>query len=157
MSRPSKSDTAKKTSAKSLTSRAREIGTDCIARSARNVARKLIAGYEFHLAPYGLTLPQFTLMIMIAGAEDDTLAAIAEAADIDPSTLTRNLQGLEKLAFVEIATVEADQRKRSVWLTESGARRLEAAIPAWQSAQTETKALLGPGFVSALLRAESSL
>jgi DNA-binding MarR family transcriptional regulator len=140
-----------------LTERAREIARDCVGRAARSFARKVTQIYEAKLAPQGLTASQFVLINMIAGARDDTLSAIAAEASLDPSTLTRNLQGLEKLGLVEIATVEADQRKRSVWLTETGARKLQAAMPAWEEAQEEVSARLGAGFRNELRKAEKAL
>lgn len=142
---------------KSLTTRARQVKDNCLARASRSVARKIIAAYEAHLAPFDLSVPQFVVLLTIASARNDTLAAIAEEADIDPSTLTRNLQVLERNGLVEIAAIETDQRKRSVWLTETGARRLEAAIPSWIAAQKDVEARLGPGLLPALLRAEKAL
>lgn len=156
MSRPSKTSSAKN-SGKTLTAKAREIADTCTARSIRNVARSVIHLYDQHLEPHGFSLPQFSLLMHIAGAKDDTLAAVAEAAGLDPSTLTRNLQGLEKLGLVEIATVETDQRKRSVWLTETGARRLEAAVPAWEAAQADVEERLGSTFRAAVRKAEKTL
>jgi DNA-binding MarR family transcriptional regulator len=41
---------------------------------------------------------------------------------------------LEAEGLAEIAVVETDQRRRMVWLTETGVRRLEAAIPIWRKA-----------------------
>ena len=38
--------------------------------------------------------------------------------------------------------VESDLRRRAVWLTETGARRLEAAIPLWRKAQAKLAKLL---------------
>ena len=140
-----------------LTARAREIGRDCVGRAARSFARKVTQVYEAKLAPQGLTTSQFVLMNMIAGAKDDTLSALSAEAGLDPSTMTRNLQGLEKLGLVEIATVEKDQRKRAVWLTELGARKLLAAIPAWEKAQDEISQLLGAGFRAELRKAERAL
>jgi DNA-binding MarR family transcriptional regulator len=140
-----------------LTSLARGMQGECLAQSARKIARRLTAIYDRHLEPHELSLPQFGLMAMIAGAKDDTLAALAEIADIDPSTLTRNLQSMEKLGLVEVAAVEADQRKRSVWLTETGARKLAAAIPAWDAAQAECAETLGAGMTAAMKRAAKSL
>lgn len=140
-----------------LTARAREIARDCVGRAARSFARKVTHIYEAWLAPQGVTISQFVLMNMIAGAEDDTLSSLADEAGLDPSTMTRNLQGLEKLGLVEIATVEKDQRKRAVWLTELGARKLLAAIPAWEKAQEEVSDILGAGFRADLRKAERAL
>jgi DNA-binding MarR family transcriptional regulator len=62
------------------------------------------------------------------------LGALAERTGLDQSTLSRNLRILESEGLIEIAVVEADLRSRVVWLTETGARRLEAAIPVWRKA-----------------------
>jgi hypothetical protein len=35
---------------------------------------------------------------------------------------------------VEIVTAEQDLRRRAVWLTEAGARRLESAMASWRAA-----------------------
>lgn len=140
-----------------LTLRARAIARDCLGRAARSFARKVTQIYEARLAPLGLSASQFVMINMIAGARDDTLSALAAEAGLDPSTLTRNLQGLEKLGLVEIAAVEEDQRKRSVWLTETGARKLAAAIPAWEAAQEEVSKTLGPGFRNDLRKMEKAL
>jgi DNA-binding MarR family transcriptional regulator len=157
MTRAGKTPSAKNSGTRSLTTKARAVVETCTARSVRNVARRVIQLYDEHLEPHGFSLPQFSLLMLIAGARDDTLAAIAEAAGLDPSTLTRNLQGLEKLGLVEIAAVEADQRKRSVWLTETGARRVEAAIPAWEAAQAAVEEKLGAGFHALVRKAEKAL
>ena len=140
-----------------LAARARAIGGDCYARAARNLARRITQIYDRRLAPHDFTLPQFSMLVMIAGAKDDTLGALAAEAGLDPSTLTRNLQGLEKLGLVEIASVEEDQRRRAVWLTEAGSRRLSTALPAWQAAQQEVAAALGPRLAAELARASATL
>jgi DNA-binding MarR family transcriptional regulator len=67
-------------------------------------------------------------------AADDTIGGLVERTGLDQSTLSRNLRALEAERLVEIATVERDLRRRAVLLTESGARRLEAAIPLWRAA-----------------------
>ena len=152
-----KTATEKNSPQRDLTQRSREIARDCVGRAARSFARKVTQIYEAKLAPQGVTTSQFVLMNMIAGAKDDTLSALAADAGLDPSTMTRNLQGLEKLGLVEIAAVEKDQRKRVVWLTELGARKLAAAIPAWEEAQEEISRILGAGFRADLRRAERAL
>jgi DNA-binding MarR family transcriptional regulator len=73
-------------------------------------------------------------MAQIAVANDDTLGALAQRTGLDQSTLSRNLRTLEAEGLAEIAVVETDQRRRMVWLTETGVRRLEAAIPIWRKA-----------------------
>jgi DNA-binding MarR family transcriptional regulator len=91
-----------------------------------------------------LSLAQLGLMAEIAAAADDTLGALAERTGLDQSTLSRNLRTLEAEGLIEIAAVEADLRRRAVWLTELGARRLEAAIPAWRKAHAKLARRLSP-------------
>lgn len=87
-----------------------------------------------HLASSGLTLAQFHLLAHIASASDDSIAGLALQAGLDPSTLSRNLQVLARAGWIEITIAEADLRRRAVWLTETGARRLEVAVAVWRKA-----------------------
>jgi DNA-binding MarR family transcriptional regulator len=106
----------------------------CAGWASRLAARRITNFLEERMHDSGLSLAQFGLMGQIAAAPDDTLGALAERTGLDQSTLSRNLRGLEAAGFVEIAIADDDQRRRAVWLTEQGARRLEAAIPIWRSA-----------------------
>jgi DNA-binding MarR family transcriptional regulator len=103
--------------------------------TARALARRLTRFFEYRMAAAGLGFAQFTLLAHLAAATDDTIGALAERVDLDPSTLSRNLRSLERAGLVEIAMVEGDLRRRAVWLTEEGARRLERAVAAWRSAR----------------------
>ncbi|MNP65853.1 hypothetical protein D3C76_1614830 [compost metagenome] len=53
---------------------------------------------------------------------------------LDRSTLGRNLRVLEGEGLVTLVEGE-DMRNRIVLLTEAGAERLKAALPAWEAAQ----------------------
>ena len=102
------------------------------------------------MAEAGLSFPQFGLMAEIAAADDDTVGALAERMGLDQSTLSRTLRTLAAEGLVEIAVVESDQRKRMVWLTEAGARRLEAALVAWRRAQAKLARQVSPDAVRRL-------
>ncbi len=97
-----------------------------------------------------LTAAQIGLMAQIAVIPDDTLGGLARRTGLEQSTLSRNLRTLEAAGLIEIAVVETDQRRRAVWLTEAGARRLEAALPVWRRAQTKLAELLSPGLARRL-------
>lgn len=105
----------------------------------------------------GLSLAQFGLMAQIAAAPDDTLGALAERTGLDQSTLSRNLRGLEAAGLVEIAIAEEDQRRRAVWLTEEGARRLQAALPVWRDAHAALAERLDPRLALRLAEASEQL
>ena len=70
--------------------------------------------------------------------------ALAQRTGLDQSTLSRNLRTLEVDGLIEIAVVETDLRRRMVWLTETGARRLEASIPIWRAAHAKLARSLSP-------------
>ena len=100
------------------------------------MAERLVSRFlEAQLQKSGLSIAQFSLMAQVAAARDDTVNALAERMGLDQSTLSRNLQALERLGLVEIVVAETDLRRRAVWLTETGVRRLQAALPVWREAQ----------------------
>jgi len=135
---------AKQVPAKSLVRDAREAIATCAGWSSRLAARRITNFLEERMGYAGLSLSQFGLMAQIAAAPDDTLGALAERLGIDQSTLSRNLRGLEAAGLVEIAIADSDQRRRAVWLTEEGARRLEAAIRLWREAHAALAKRLDP-------------
>ena len=118
--------------------------------------RRITRFLEARMHATGLSIAQFGLMAHIAAAGDDTIGALAERAGLDQSTLSRNLRGLEQAGLVEITLVETDLR-RSVWLTETGARRLEAAIPAWRRAHEALAQLVEPSDVQRIAAASRAL
>jgi len=122
---------------KTLRGDARALVESCPGALSRLAARRITQFLDQELAPTGISSGQLTLMAQIAAAEDDTLGGLAARAGLEQSTLSRNLRTLETAGLVEITTVENDLRRRAVWLTETGARRLEAAIPLWRKAQAK--------------------
>jgi len=129
----------------------------CAGWNSRIAARRITQFLEKRMTASGLTIAQFGLMAQIAGAADDTLGSLADRLGLDQSSLSRNLHALERDRLVEIAAVERDQRKRSVWLTEHGARRLEAAMPVWRSAHAALAAVLEPELARRLAIASEAL
>jgi DNA-binding MarR family transcriptional regulator len=124
-------------SPRTLRADARTALETCAGWNLRRAARRATQFLEERMMASGVSFSQFGLMAEIASAEDDTVSAIAERMGLDQSTLSRTLRTLEAEGLVEIAIVESDQRKRMVWLTEQGARRLEAALAAWRQAHAE--------------------
>ena len=121
---------------KTLRSDAGVLVEACAGCNLRQAARLVTQFLEREIADSGLSLAQLGLMARIATALDDTLGELARRTGLDQSTLSRNLRTLETLGLIEIAMVETDLRRRVVWLTETGAQRLEAAIPLWRRGQT---------------------
>jgi DNA-binding MarR family transcriptional regulator len=129
----------------------------CAGWNSRLAARRVTQFLEKRMTGSGLTIAQFGLMAQIAAASDDTLGTLAERLGFDQSSLSRNLHALEREGLVEIAVVERDQRKRAAWLTENGARRLEAAMPVWRSAHAALAEVLDPRLARQLASASQAL
>lgn len=120
---------------RTLVGEAHQAIESCAGLNARFAARQLTGFIEERMRDTELSLAQFGLLAHIAAARDDTIGALAERSGLDQSTLSRNLRGLQKEGLVEIVTAERDLRRRAVWLTEKGARRLAGAMPSWRRAQ----------------------
>ena len=129
---------------KTLRTDARVLVETCAGWNSRLAARRISQFLDRALAETGLTAAQLGLMAQVAAAADDTLGALARSTGLEQSTLSRNLRTLEGQGLIEIAGVESDLRRRAVWLTETGARRLEAAIPLWRKAQARLARQLSP-------------
>ena len=142
---------------KTLRTDARALVESCAGWNSRLAARRISQFLDRELQETGLTGGQLGLMAQIAAAADDTLGALARSTGLEQSTLSRNLRTLEGQGLIEIAVVETDLRRRAVWLTETGARRLEAAIPLWRKAQAKLARLLSPELPRRLAAAADEL
>jgi DNA-binding MarR family transcriptional regulator len=135
---------------KTLRTEAEALVETCAGWNSRLAARRISQFLDREMAQLHLTAAQIGLMAQIAVISDDTLGGLARRAGLEQSTLSRNLRTLEAAGLIEIALVETDLRRRAVWLTEAGARRLEAAIPVWRRAQAKLSKLLSPGLARRL-------
>ena len=142
---------------KTLVDDARAALESCAGLNSRLAARRITQFLENRMTNTGLSVAQFGLMAHVAAALDDTLGALAARTGLDQSTLSRNLRGLESEGLVEITIIDTDLRRRSVWLTEVGARRLEVALPIWQQAHASLAELIKPHLVSNLATAAEAL
>jgi DNA-binding MarR family transcriptional regulator len=137
-------------SPKTLQSDARNAVDTCAGWNIRSAARRISQFLEIRLQAANLSFAQFGLMAEIAAASDDSISALATRMGLDQSTLSRTLRTLEAEGLVEIAVAEIDQRRKLVWLTEKGARRLETALAVWRKANAELERLLSVDLVRRL-------
>jgi DNA-binding MarR family transcriptional regulator len=142
---------------KTLRADARALVETCAGWNSRLAARRITQFLDRELADLGVGAAQLGLMAQIAVIADDTLGALAERTGLDQSTLSRGLRTLENAGLIEIAVVESDRRRRAVWLTETGARRLEAAIPVWRRAHAKLARRLSPEIARRLADATAAL
>ena len=120
----------------------REIGRTCACFKVRKAARAITKLYEEVLRPSGLRATQFSLLMAARVMGPVTVVKLAEVMVMDRTTLTRNLQILEKRGLIAIKPGE-DRREREVTLTASGMEVLTKAVPLWEEAQNRVKKGLG--------------
>ena len=117
---------------------------ECACFSVRRAARAVTQLYDDMLRPSGLRATQFSLLAVIRLMGTGTITALADAAVMDRTTLTRNLKPLAEAGLVAVREGD-DARVREVTLTAAGRARLAAAQPCWEQAQRRmTDALGGP-------------
>lgn len=114
-------------------------GEPCFCALARRASRTLTDLYERELEPYGITLPQFSLLRAAGALGPIGISELAARLKLDRTTLGRNLKLLEKMGLVLLAGNSEDQRERLVSLTAKGARVSTQALAAWQAAQAKVR------------------
>lgn len=117
--------------------------TPCYCAAARAVSRKTTALYDAELQPAGINLAQYSLMRRIGRARAPSLTELARRAELDRSTVGRNVRILEKMKLARLTTAE-DQRESAVRLTSAGVETLLRAEPLWAKAQRRIEAAIGP-------------
>jgi DNA-binding MarR family transcriptional regulator len=118
------------------------VRTECTGSSLRRATRAVSRIYDEALAPAGLRGTQFSLLIALSFFKEAPLLRVAEELGLDRTTLTRNLQPLERAGLVA-SSPGKDQRVRLLRLTDSGQRTLQRAYPLWEEAQAKVVNALG--------------
>jgi DNA-binding MarR family transcriptional regulator len=114
-----------------------EAMTICACINTRRASRAITRFYDEMLKPSGLLSTQFTLLIAIyINSDMITTTGLAKQLDIDRTTLTRNLDILQKNDLIEISSSD-DKRKHPILLTAKGIGAMEKAVPMWQKAQNK--------------------
>lgn len=123
---------------------ARMIGETCACYHVRHAARVITRAYDEALRPVGLRGPQFSILTALKVATDLSISRLAKHMGMDRTTMSRNLQPLEREGLVTVSPQGRGQT-RTVAITEAGRRRHEAAVPHWQRVQSRAMAALGGG------------
>jgi DNA-binding MarR family transcriptional regulator len=133
-----------------LDPRALAHATACTCFSLRKAARAVTQLYDEALRPTGLRATQFSMLTLLQAAGKVPMSHLADEAVMDRTTLSRNLDVLERDGLVRIRP-GADARVREVELTPAGMAKLETAYPHWQRAQRAVARSLGPRRVERML------
>jgi DNA-binding MarR family transcriptional regulator len=128
----------------------KEIGRTCACFKVRKAARAITQIYEEVLRPSGLRATQFSLLMATRVMGPVTVLNLAQVTVMDRTTLTRNLQILEKRGLISIKPGE-DRREREISLTAAGVEVLAKALPLWEEAQERVRKGLGEARLQNLL------
>jgi DNA-binding MarR family transcriptional regulator len=122
----------------------------CACGRLRRASRALTQLYDDLMAPAGLRVTQFSLLRTLSREGPLRITALAEAALLDRTALSRNLDPLVTRGLVRIVP-GTDARTREVALTRAGVASLRAAVPHWKRAQARVSKALGPTRLDALI------
>lgn len=117
---------------------------NCTCFNLRKATRAVTQLYDEALRPCGLYATQFTLLAAISSTDKVTITELSRALIMDRTTLTRNLNPLQKSGYVEVVPGE-DKRTRLLSLTRSGQKVLKEAMTLWSQVQKQVVKTLGKG------------
>jgi DNA-binding MarR family transcriptional regulator len=115
----------------------------CACATARLVSRVLTQLYDSRLKRAGMEAPQFTLLMTLEKKGASSQTDLGRRYALDKTTVSRNLQLLEKKGWITRSPGE-DRRERRFELTTAGRKRLDAAKPEWKKVQDQLRAALTP-------------
>jgi len=125
---------------------AREVGrliaSQCVAVRVRRLGRVITRIYDAALAKHGINIAQLNLLAAIAVAERARPSDLTRLLDVEKSTMSRNLKGMEALGWVR-SNPNMPRRGRRLSLTPAGSRMLVEMRAVWAKAQATALAELG--------------
>jgi DNA-binding MarR family transcriptional regulator len=131
---------------------AQTIMEECLALRVRRLSRIVTRLFDGALRPFGLTVCQLTLLVVLEQSGPSAPLAVAKRLDLDKSTLSRNLGRLIDNGWVR-ETPDGPGKRLEV--TSAGRELLGKAYGSWAKAQGESETRLGRGLVDALQRLEA--
>lgn len=120
----------------------------CYCTNLRRAALWSTEYYDKVLAPSGLSVAQYYLLINLSRMGKANLSCWAERVGLDRTTMVRNVKLLENKGLV----APAEGRGRTFALTDAGKETLSQGIVLWERAQSELNEKLGADDAAALLR-----
>ncbi len=124
--------------------------TVCHCQALRQAARRVSALYDAAMAPLGLRVSQYGILVRLQAGGPRGIQALAAELVMDRTTLGRNIRPLERDGLLTAIPDPADRRGRLLAVTPAGADLVARAAPAWRAAQAEYEARCGAEDAAAL-------
>lgn len=121
----------------------------CTNLKLRQLTRRVSQRYDLQMARSGLKTTQYSLLSYVVKLGPIRPADLAQAMEMEPSTLTRNLKALVAAGWVVVAA-GADGRSRAISATSPGHEKWLDAQRHWKLAQLSLNQTLGETRVVAL-------
>ncbi|WP_323034325.1 MarR family winged helix-turn-helix transcriptional regulator [Pararhodobacter sp.] len=105
--------------------------SECLVLNTIAAARVLLRHYDAKLKEFDVTAQQFALLAAVRLYEGEPVATLAQRVFLDRTSLTRNLDLLERKGLVRRASGTVGN-VRLCELTEKGSALLDQLLPEWQ-------------------------
>ncbi|MES0807911.1 MarR family winged helix-turn-helix transcriptional regulator [Roseibium sp. SCPC15] len=114
----------------------------CVLDNARKAARAVSRHYDRLARKVGMTAGQFSVLVAIRQARNETTGGLADRLSMERTTLVRNIALLERKGLVTSSS-STDGRGKNYQLSDEGKKLLDEAIPLWRQAQNDVRDILG--------------
>jgi len=125
---------------------------ECLATRMRRLNRVISCVYDRAFRPIGLTASQVSILVVLAATDGAKPAEVCLALQMDKSTLSRNIQLMQRQGWVQTAATY-DARSHRLEVTEVARGLIEQALPLWRGAQAQAREVLGHAVVDQLFEA----
>lgn len=122
------------------------IQESCVAYNLGKAYKVVNRLYEEELRAVGLTNSQFAVLVTLARFGEMSSHALAEKLGSDPSTVSRNMDLLERRDLVKEKVDKRDRRVRLYTITDEAEETLNAGVQRWKRAQRRALRALGRPF-----------
>ncbi|MFP4300455.1 MAG: MarR family winged helix-turn-helix transcriptional regulator [Alkalispirochaetaceae bacterium] len=118
----------------------------CVAYNLGKAYKVVNRLFEEELREVGLTNSQFAVLVTLARFGEMSSHALAEKLGSDPSTISRNMDLLERRNLVEEQVDQRDRRVRLYSITAEAESTLKAGVQRWKRAQRRALRAIGRPF-----------
>ena len=110
--------------------------TPCITAAMRAATRRLTLLYDEVMAPSGLRVTQYHILLVLKhlGSDPPTIGELADLLTMDRSAMSRTLRPLERDGLVGVSRDTDDRRRRPVVLTSKGRNAEVRGARCWTQA-----------------------
>jgi DNA-binding MarR family transcriptional regulator len=132
------------------------IASDCIAVRVRLINRVVTAIYDEALRPFGFRVSQGNILVAVARIGEARPGDICRLLRLEKSTLSRDVEVMKEKGWLE-SDPPAGGRNQVIRVTTAGLDLLARSRPAWESAQSEARLLIGDAGVDSIKQIATKL